>query len=707
MAKVPVENKTSFGLPAIMAALWAVVLIAAFLSNRGSDVGQLQKLISSPGGGPLAGAGILDSIIGAIAGSFILIAWFGVGNFAASFIKVTKGENHSHVLELALKIAVGAAICSLIWFFIGIAGAYNSVTAVVVTLVGLALAVFGIRRAKEAKEESRVPEKASGLDKALLVLIAIPVVFAFIASLAPPTAKDTLLYHFAVPKASVAQGSNAFIEGNIASYLALGTEMHSVWAMLLGGTVSSRAAEAAAGVTSFMFFPLLLMVAHGWARELKIERRWGMLAVLMVASVPTAYHVAASAYTDLSLALYVTLTIYSLGRWWVTQENRWLALIAIFLGAALSIKLTALFIFAAFALIILLRARAAKEESGNILRIFVGGFAALILAGVIASPWYLRTWKATGSPVFPFYMSIWKGEATGWDVERSNLFQAMNSQYGGVTKSPLDYVLAPWNVSVAAQPEQAEYFDGVLGVAFLVGLPVLIWGLWKFELPVEKKIGVGVAGIMFLFWLFSSQQLRYLLPIVPVIAIGIVAAAETISKQREGFRTVWQASFAASAIAGILVSAAWFLQKAPLRVVLGGESRDQYLTRNLDYYPYYQWLNSETPADAKVWLINMRRDTYNLDRPVFSDYLFEDWTLRKMVWESRNVQELKAKTVAMGAQYVLTRHDFLFDYDKSTLVDDRKSRAENEAKLKIVKDFVLEPANTIRADSKFSLIRVF
>ena len=172
-------------------------------------------------------------------------------------------------------------------------------------------------------------------------------------------------------------------------------------------------------------------------------------------------------------------------------------------------------------------------------------------------------------------------------------------------------------------------------------------------------------------------------------------------------RQVLQYGFAAAGIAGILVTAAWFLQKAPLRVALGGETCDQYLTRNLDYYSYYQTINADTAADAKVWLINMRRDTYNIERPIFSDYLFEDWTLRKMVWESRNVQELKAKTAAMGVQYVLTRHDFLFDFDKSTLVDDKRPRAENEAKLKIAKDFILDPANTIRADNKFSLIKVF
>ena len=708
MAKVPVEKKGSFGLPSLIAAAWALVLLIAFLTNRGSDVGQLQKLIGSLGGGPLVGTGFVDSVVGAIVALLIVISWFGVGNFVASFIKVTKSENHSHILELAMKTAVGAAIWSLTWFFLGIADAYNGIAAIVVTVIGLAFAVFGIRRAKEAKGESRMPEKPSGFDKALLVLIEVPVVLAFIASLAPPTAKDTLLYHFAVPKAFIAQGSNAFIEGNIASYLALGTEMQSVWAMLLGGLWSARAGEAAAGATIWAFLPLLLLAIFGWARELKATRRWALIAVLIVATVPTAYHVAASAYIDIALALFITLAIYALARWWRTLEIGWLIYVGIFLGAALSAKLTTLFAIAAFALIVLLRVRKAKEsEPDKLIKIVVSGFSALVLAGLIASPWYLRTWQQTDSPVFPFYMSVWPGEAPGWDVERSNLFQAMNSQYGGDVKTPLDYLAAPWNLSVAAQPEQPAYFDGVLGVAFLFGLPFLVWALWKFEVPVEAKIGVGVAAVIFLFWLFSSQQLRYLLPILPVLAIAIVLALDAIAKSVKGFEEVARASLSVAAVAGIFVGIAWFLQKAPLRVVLGGESRDQYLERNLDYYPYYQTLNTDTPADAKVWLINMRRDSYNLDRPYFSDYLFEDWTLRQLVWESRNVQELKAKTAAMGVQYVLTRHDFLFNYDRSTLVDDKKPRAENEAKLKIAKEFILDKANTVGADEKFSLVKVF
>ena len=112
----------------------------------------------------------------------------------------------------------------------------------------------------------------------------------------------------------------------------------------------------------FLFFPLLLAAVYGWARELGLEKRWALIAVLMVATVPTAFHVAGNAYIDLALTLFITLAIQALGRWWKTLETGWLVYAAIFLGAALSAKLTALFVFAAFALVILLRARQAKDR---------------------------------------------------------------------------------------------------------------------------------------------------------------------------------------------------------------------------------------------------------------------------------------------------------------------------------------------------------
>ncbi len=692
-------TKPDNGAAAMIFAVFSVVCFVAFLSLRGSDLGKLGSLVGNLGGGPMFGVGIIDSLAGGLAAFLVLLAWFGTGTFISRFIKLPQAEGHSHVLELVRAIAIGAGAWSLVWFFLGLAGQYSRPAAAACVIAGVFLTVLGLRRVREARTESRVPECTGLFDKFLLLLIAVPVLLALISAAAPPIAKDTLLYHFSVPKAYIVQGSNAYIQGNIASYLSLGTEMHVVWARLLGSVYSERAGEIAGSVVIWTFFPLLLAAVFGWAREAGISRRYALIAVLMVASIPTAYHVASSGYIDVSLALFVTLAIYSLSRWWRQPSASAAICVAIFLGAALCIKLTTVFVIAAFALIVLLRARNAVNSG----KLIASGFGALILAGAIASPWYLRTWAATESPVFPFYMSIWPGKADGWDVERSNLFQSMNSQYGGADVDKTRYLTAPFLVSVAAQPEEPKNYDGVLGVAFLIGLPLLLFALWKLDLPLEAKIAAGVAGVMFLFWVFSSAQLRYLLPIAPSLAIAIAAAAEASGRQLRG---IAQYALTAAAFFAILTTAAWFCQKAPLRVALGGQERDAYLAEHLDYFSLYDWVKKNTPPDSRVWLINMRRDTYNIDRPVFSDYLFEDWTFRKLLWESNDKNDLLSKITAMGVKFVLTRHDFLLDPERTTIFDEKRSASENDAKLRLAKQFLLDKDCVNKVDAKFSLIMV-
>ena len=118
-------------------------------------------------------------------------------------------------------------------------------------------------------------------------MVALPVALAFVAAVAPPTAKDALQYHLALPKAFVAARGLIDVPDNIANYFALGAEMHGVWAMLLGRIVSPRAGEVAFGAVTFAFFPLLLAAVFGWARERGLGRDWAWLAAAMVAGVPT------------------------------------------------------------------------------------------------------------------------------------------------------------------------------------------------------------------------------------------------------------------------------------------------------------------------------------------------------------------------------------------------------------------------------------
>ncbi len=55
---------------------------------------------------------------------------------------------------------------------------------------------------------------------------------------------------------------------------------------------------------------------------------------------------------------------------------------------------------------------------------------------------------------------------------------------------------------------------------------------------------------------------------------------------------------------------------------------------------------------------------------------------------------------------MLVRHDILFDYERSSIVDDRLSREENLARLRLMKAFFTEGTRMIGGDQRFWLIEL-
>jgi hypothetical protein len=692
------------------AGAWWLSLAIAFLWNRGDDVGRLPSLtgafVASLAHGPLWGlAGLLASLAGAALAGLIGLAWYGLGDTIARRLPRHRDDDSPHprrIAEVADLTLMGAAAWSLIWFLLGSVYFYRVPVAVLALLAGLALAAVSIARDRPSP---RGIARAAG--SAALALLVTTQALALIAALAPPTAKDTVLYHFALPKAYLAAGGGIEVPYNIAGYYPLGVELHAVWAMLLGTPMGARVGEAAAGATLFLFAPLLVMVVYGWARERGLDRGGARAAALMVAWVPTAYDVAASAYVDLALAAYTALAVRAFGRWWTTLDARHLVWVTVGIGGALSIKLSAAFVILPVALLALLRtlnAASGRPSSGPSTAGLAGSvLCALGLGVTLAAPWYARNWIRTGSPFFPFYLGIWPAQAPGWDLERSQLYEALFSLYGN-TQSGLDYLLTPLRLAVAAQPDQPPFYDGVLGIAVVFALPLLAWALWTRRLDVELRLAVLVSACLFVFWLFSSQQLRYLLPALPGLAVAIAAAGLTLESGASG--RIFRGLLVAAAALGVPVTLAWFLTLDPAPVVLGGEGRADFLRRRLDYYPYYEVVNRELPPTAKVWLINMRRDSYHLERPYFSDFIFEDYTLTRYVRAAAGVHEIRDRVRADGITHLLVRHDFLLDYRRSPIVDDRRPREENVAKLVLLSDFFSQGTRLIKGDQKFWLIEL-
>ncbi len=680
----------------------AVVLAAIFFSHRGQDVGQLptflhdvmtmlgrERVVSSA----VIGGNILAALIAAL----IACCWLGLGAVVMRWVKV---EMSSLALRVAWQLAIGASLWSLLWFVLGVTGLFRSSVALGLLLAGLSLAIVAMRPIHQDWPEREQADEHWLRRTTVIVLILIGGL-ALIAALAPPTGKDAMVYRLAVPKAYVAAGGIVDVGTNVMGFLGLGAEMHGVWAMLLGNLANARVAESAFGAMVFLWLPVLWLAVYGFARELQLRRDWALVATVFVAAIPSMYQVATSGYVDHSLALFIVLAVQAAGKWWVTQSRQSLVYLAIALGGALAIKFIALFAFFPLFIVVLFKAREMQDlDKKQPMTILLHGCGALLLAGLLASPWYLRTWARTGSPVYPFYAHLWNGSSPNWDAERAQLFQMWVSRYGGDQKSVMDYLAAPLRLSLTAQPEFAAQYDGVLGISFLLGLPLICWGLWRLRLRAEIKIAVAVAGGWYLCWLFSSQQMRFLLPVFPVLAIAIVAAANKLPSRA----LLW--TIFASVVPGLLVISAWFLEQNPWRVVLGGEAREAYLERRLDHYPYYQIINRDLPITARVWLINMRNDTVHLERDSFADYIFEDYTITKLVKESANLAELRAKVKAMGITHILLRQDVIFDYARTPIVDDRKPEAENQAKLQLLKSFLREGTKIIKGDPKMVLVEL-
>lgn len=690
------------------AGAWWLFLAIAFLWNRGDDIGRLPELIASFAASLAHGSvwgltGLLASLAGAALAGLIGLAWYGLGAALARRLpRLPDGSpREDRIAEIADLTLLGAAAWSLIWFLLGAVYLYRVPVAVVALLAGLALVAAALLGARPSPHALA---RATG--SAALALIMTAQALALIAALAPPTAKDTLLYHFSLPKAYIAAGGGVEVPYNIAGYYPLGVELQAVWAMLLGAPMGTRVGEAAAGATLFLFAPLLGMVVHGWARERGLDRTWALTATLVVAWVPTVYAVAASSYVDLALAAYTAMAVHAFGRWWTTLDSRHLVWLAIGIGGALSIKLSAAFLILPLALLALVRslkpASGRANPSPGHAVIARSAIVALGAGVALASPWYIRNWIRTGSPLFPFYLGIWPAQAPGWDLERAQLYETWFSLYGNA-QTGLDYLLTPLRLAVAAQPDEPPFYDGVLGITVAFALPLLAWALWTRRLDVELRLAVLVSACLFVFWLFSSQQLRYLLPALPGLAVAIAAAGAALDGARG--RAIRGLVLGAAAL-GIPVAVAWFLVLDPTPVVLGGEGRADFLRRRLDYYPYYEVVNRELPPTAKVWLIDMRRDSYHLERPYVSDFIFEDYTLTRYVRAAAGFEEIRDRVWADGITHILVRHDVLLNYRRSPIVDDRRTRDENEARLTLLTDFFSRGTRLIKGDRKFWLIEL-
>jgi 4-amino-4-deoxy-L-arabinose transferase-like glycosyltransferase len=444
-----------------------------------------------------------------------------------------------------------------------------------------------------------------------------------------------------VPKQYLAYKGFQPIPGNVfAGYPLLG-EMHYLLALFYSGEMLAKAMHWAllaltlGGIGLYALTHLRARVAQG-------------IALLSFLSIPTVYSVGHMAYNDLFLTFFTWAALYAFQRWSEEERTRSLILCAFFVGAAAGTKYIGLFLVLLGCLGILWQAYRSGSNAPKALR-QLAIFTTVSL--LVASPFYLKNWVTLGNPLYPFFYGWFGG--LGWDAHQARLYDLFIAQLG-MGHSWSDYLLLPWNVSFRAEWDSPR-FDGILGPIFLLTLPFLFFVRpW----PWAVRVLTTYSFFAFLFWAFTAQQVRYLLPMLPATAVLLGFLFQNLSQRRPLF-ILLVLILLGSLSFNLLHIAGEFQRIKPWKTLAGLESRETFLARMIPSFPMYQRVNQTLPESSRVYLIYMRNFTYLCEKACYSDSLFEAHSLQKILRESTTPRQIRDRLVQSGFTHLLYNEQVL------------------------------------------------
>jgi hypothetical protein len=416
---------------------------------------------------------------------------------------------------------------------------------------------------------------------------------------------DGLAYHLAIPKIYLQQHHIGPLPWMSHSNFPLSLEMLYGLGLALKGQILAKLFHFGCGF-------LLILAVYAWGNA-AFGRGSGLLAAALLASVPLFFWEATIAYNELAFALFCFLSIWA---WWKSSREdtkSWVMLSGIFAGLALATKMLAgfLIIFILLALLWQKLSKKAAPENTPGTALLAGIW--LLPAILIAAPWYIKSYLWTGNPVYPFFYSLFDGKY--WSQVLAGQYSAAQAVFG--MGHGLQWLLAsPWTLTMYGyrfydQPESMRLFNllfTVIGPIFLIFLPAIIW---RARQETILRFLLAYCGIALLVWFLLTQQNRYLLPILPPLALAAAGVMTWLAKVNNWSTTIMRILIGLELALGL--ATAVILVGPQLPPVLSLESNEEYLAHTLDIYPISEEINRELPAQAKILLLNETRGFY-LDR---------------------------------------------------------------------------------------------
>jgi len=524
----------------------------------------------------VTGAAVLFVFARVATVALIALAGLGFGTLALKRLeRVGPGE------RAVLATGLGLGMLGTGWLLAGVFGALTRITVILTVAVGASLAALTLRRVERRGDRARLG--AAGAAALALGLVALCLVS--FRALYPPTAFDATMYHLPMAKAYAASGRIAPLPDlRFPVFPALDEVLFS-GAMLLRDDVSAQLVET-------LFFGLAAAGIVTWTTR-AAGRSPGLWSLALWSSSPAVLSLASIAYADMGLTTFAFFAVYACARWLETRDSRWLRLAGAFAGFAAGAKYSGLlFVALVFATVLLRAPRGTKTRAGR---------DVLLFAAASGGWWYASNLYWTGNPLWPFFGGLF-GYRFWSRGDVASLLWSLHSYGNGRSLGAL--LRLPFRLALGRPPSE----PGMAGVAF--ALLVLAIGVSARRRLCRFPTAAAVAYVV--FWFFTTQQPRFLLPVVPVACVlGALVLAALTENSGRGSRRILRAlvSLGALVLAGraLLGEGRRLRLSPPLPVSL--EEREAYLEQ-LPSYPFYRELNRRYHAAYSIYALHDESMTY-------------------------------------------------------------------------------------------------
>lgn len=577
-----------------------------------------------------------------------ILAWFLLLGAGTGFLilKKLRFEFASRTEAAALSLGLGWGVLGLGILALGLANLWCKW--LIVSVLAALSWPAAIAVCELFKLPARKKQPWSATEIFLGCFLACFACVVFLGCFIPETFYDALVYHLALPDLYLKHHGIMATPQNLYSGIPMLTEMLYAIGLVFGSDETAHLIHAAFG---FLSTALVL----GFFERFMKNRAAGLFAAIIFYSTTLVAMLSWRACVELGWTFFQFAAVYALAVRISEGPARknWTWLAAAFTGFAMGAKYPA---WPALGILGALFAVFAYRENAGSRRWWIEPMQFILIALAALFLWPVKNIVLYGNPVYPFlherFASV--GPLPDWkrllaDGKSRDLGAAFFTWAG--FKS---YIAHPWTLLAA---DKGEF--GAIGVFPFLVVPFFF--LARFRDRAMKFLS-WAAVLLWLSWSLSTTQTRFFVPQLPLISVILVYCFEQGFTPR--FRKIVYAAILYAACCQLLWSLGWLRTYNAGAVIFGSESKRSYLSRFIPSYPQtsypaIEYVNNNTPRDAKVLFIGDSRGFYMERDYIAVTAVFDTHPLLIWLRESGTPDELLKRFKEAGITHVLLNRHLL------------------------------------------------